>query len=146
MKRGKEVSLELDPKYKVVVGTVDNNNPKSVYISITSWGELLDETYENYEKTINKKIKKVKKTLNTSLTNHTNFYRDKTIVDFNMASSGVKKDKRSFMSVELTLFQKGELHKVNSNAIKKPLIDISKDILEKVFNVDEDFTFHKKKN
>lgn len=146
MKRGKEITVKIDPKYKVILGTVDNNNPKSVYITITSWGELIDDVYEDYEKVINKKRKRVKRELNTILSECSKFHKDKSIVDFNMASSGITKDKRSFMSVELTLFQKGNLLKVNTPKISEPLTKISKHLLEHVFNTDEDFNYHKKKN
>lgn len=146
MKRGKEIPFVTDPNYKVVFGAVDNKNPKSLYINISSWGELINNTHDTYEKVINKKRKKIKKHLNEVLSNHNSFYKDKSIVDFNMASSGVSKEKRSFMSVELTLFQKRPLLKVNSEEIKRPLESISKYIISTVFNVDEDFNYHKKKN
>ena len=36
MKRGKEITLDVNSNYKVKLGTVDNKNSKSIYIS---WGE-----------------------------------------------------------------------------------------------------------
>ena len=46
MKRGKEVKLDINPNYKISVGTVDNKNPKSIYISLSAWGQLLKEENE----------------------------------------------------------------------------------------------------
>ena len=58
MKRGKEVKLDINPNYKISVGTVDNKNPKSIYISLSAWGQLLKEENEiDYDRIINK-IKK----------------------------------------------------------------------------------------
>ena len=50
--------------------------------------------------------KNVKKKLFEILSKDDRFHKDRCIVDFNMASSGISYNKRSFMSVELTLFQK----------------------------------------
>ena len=41
MKRGKEITLDVSSNYKVKLGTVDNKNSKSIYISLSAWGELL---------------------------------------------------------------------------------------------------------
>ena len=32
MKRGKELKLDINPNYKIKIGTVDNKNPKSIWI------------------------------------------------------------------------------------------------------------------
>ena len=66
------------------------------------------------------------------------------IVDFNMASSGVSFNKRSFMSVELTLFQKTPLP-INSDKLLPTLNKISEEIIINVFEKDEDFKFYRKK-
>ena len=35
---------------KIKLGTVDNKNPKSIYINLSAWGELIKEEEElNYE-------------------------------------------------------------------------------------------------
>jgi hypothetical protein len=61
-----------------------------------------------------------------------------------MASSGIAYDKRSFMSVELTLFQKNPLP-INSDKLLVTLNNISERIISDVFEVDEDFKFYRKK-
>ena len=106
MKRGKEVKLDINPNYKISVGTVDNKNPKSIYISLSAWGQLLKEENEiDYDRIINKIRKDIKRTLNVNL-NKEDFHNDKYIVDLDMRSSGISYKKRSFMSCEITLFQK----------------------------------------
>jgi hypothetical protein len=66
------------------------------------------------------------------------------IVDFNMASSGVSYEKRSYMSVEMTLFQKNPIP-VNSDKLLPTLNKISEKIITDIFEKDEDFKFFKRK-
>lgn len=146
MKRGKEIPLKLPYQYNVVSGTVDNKNPKSIYIQISAWGKPKDDMVSDYDRIIKNKSKKVKMKLHKALNKHTNFYRDKCIVDFNMASSGITYGKRSFMSVEMTLFQREPFNKINDSDMYPKLEDITKEIIEGVFEVDEDFKYYSKKS
>ena len=145
MKRGKEVRINLPYEYNVVSGTVDNKNPKSLYIQISAWGK--PKTFseqQDYNNILKFKSKKVKRKLFEVLDN-TIFHKDRSIVDFNMASSGIYKDKRSFMSVEMTLFKKDPLLPVNSEKLQPILGTISEKIITDVFERDKDFKFYKKK-
>ena len=47
-KNGKQLSTKTYDNYRVVSGTVDNKNPKAVYISISAWGETLTNEEINY--------------------------------------------------------------------------------------------------
>ena len=143
MKRGKEIRLNLPYDYNVVSGTVDNRNPESIYIQISAWGKPKNKYEENFDGVIKQKSKKIKRKLFEVL--DTNHFFGKAIVDFNMASSGISHDKRSFMSVEMTLFQK-EPTPVNSDKLLPKLNKISEKIITDVFEVDEDFKFYRKKN
>lgn len=146
MKRGKEVKIDLPYEYNVVSGTVDNKNPKSVYIQISAWGKPKNnKENDEYENIINRRSKRVKKKLYEILDDE-KFYRNRIIVDFNMASSGINYGKRSFMSVEMTLFQKKELLPVNSEELKPILETISRKVIKDVFENDEEFEFYKRKN
>jgi len=68
----------------------------------------------------------------------------KVIVDFSMASSGISYEKRSYMSVEMTLFQKIPTP-INSDKLLPTLNKISEKIILDVFEKDEDFKFYKRK-
>ncbi len=145
MKRGKEMKIETPYQYNIKSGTVDNKNPKSVYIQISAWGNPKDSDIEDYESILRKKSKRVKRKLFEVLDNN-NFYKDKSIVDFNMASSGVSYGKRSFMSVEVTLFKKEPLLPINSDKMIPMVKNISEKIITDVFEKDENFKFFKKKS
>lgn len=142
MKKGKEIKLNLPYNYNVISGTVDNKNPESIYIQISAWGKPKNKK-ENYDSIIRQKSKTVKKKLFNFI--DTEQFFPNIIVDFNMASSGVDFDKRSYMSVEMTLFQKKPLP-INSDKLLPTLNKISEKIITDIFEQDEDFKFYKRKN
>ena len=142
MKRGKEIKLNLPYEYNVISGAVDNRNPESIYIQISAWGKPKNKEEEDFDSIIKQKSKRVKKKLFEML--DTEQFLPKVIVDFNMASSGVSYEKRSYMSVEMTLFQKNPLP-VNSDKLLPTLNKISEKIITDVFEKDEDFKFFRKK-
>jgi hypothetical protein len=144
MKRGKEMKIETIHQYNVISGTVDNKNPKSIYIQISAWGKPKGDMIDDYELIIKRKAKRIKRKLFEVLDDN-NFYKSKSIVDFNMASSGVNFNKKSFMSVEMTLFKREPLSPINSEKMKPILEGISKKIINDVFETDETFKFYKKK-
>ena len=145
MKRGKEMKIDTKHQYNIKSGTVDNKNPKSVYIQISAWGKPKDSSIEDYDSILKRKSKRVKRKLFEVLDGN-NFYKDKSIVDFNMASSGVNYDKRSFMSVEVTLFKKEPLLPINSDKMIPMVKNISEKIITDVFEKDENFKFFKRKS
>jgi hypothetical protein len=142
MKRGKEIKLNLPYEYNVISGAVDNRNPESIYIQISAWGKPKNKEEEDFDSIIKQKSKRVKKKLFEML--DTEQFLPKVIVDFNMASSGVSYEKRSYMSVEMTLFQKNPLP-VNSDKLLPTLNKISEKIITDVFEKDEDFKFFRRK-
>jgi hypothetical protein len=145
MKRGKEIKLNLPYNYNVISGSVDNKNPESIYIQISAWGKPKNKEEENFDTIIKQKSKRVRQKLFEVL-DYSQFLPN-AIVDFNMASSGVSYNKRSFMSVEVTLFQKDtNLLPVNSDKLIPTLNKISEKIITDVFELDEDFSFFKRKS
>ena len=142
MKRGKEIKLNLPYEYNVISGAVDNKNPESIYIQISAWGKPKNKEEDNFDSIIKNKSKVVKRKLYEVL--DYNQFLPNAIVDFNMSSSGVSYDKRSFMSVELTLFQKTPTP-VNSEKLLPTLNKISEKIITDVFEQDEDLKFYRRK-
>jgi hypothetical protein len=147
MKTGKQFKNDNHNNYNIVYGCVDNKNPKSVYINISAWAEPLnqdeDVTYTRVIKDINKKLKQ--DLFNYFNLNETSgFLKNNTIVDLDIRESGIKFGKRSFMSCEITLFQKEEIS-IISDKIKKSLNEVTSMLIDKIFNLDENFKYHKKK-
>ena len=146
MKSGKQIKVHDQKNYNITYGCVDNKNPKSIYVNITAWLEPLSENEEDYNKIIKNLNKKIRQNLYNFLSSDksTIFLKDKTIVDLDLRESGIKFGKRSFMSCEITLFQNGEIS-INSELMKQNLNNVSSLIIDRTFNEDKDFRFHKKK-
>lgn len=131
MKKGKKINLNVDKNYKIYYGTVDNNNLKSVYITINSWAEP-KQYITNPRHTINTLTRSVKhqvlNTLNQKIFN-SNF-----IVDLDLKSSGIELGKKSFMSLNIYLYNKPNIDDFKSpvvlNDIKKILFNLIDNTLE----------------
>ena len=144
MKRGKELKLDLNPNYKIKLGTVDNKNPKTIYINLSAWGQL--KTYDpetNYDTVINKLRNRIKHNINSF--NIDAFHKGKYIVDLDMRSSGIKPTKRSFMSCEITLFQKNNIP-LNNLEIIDPSKEIINSVIDNCLDDNSHFVFYKTKN
>ena len=76
--------------------------------------------------------------------NNSPFFKEKTIVDFDIRESGVKYGKRSFANCELTLYLKQELS-VNSENLKPIVHGIIETSINSVFEKNQYFKFYKKK-
>ena len=144
MKVGKELKLDLLNNYKTKIGTVNNKESKSLYINLSAWGEInnIDEN-TNYESVLRNLRKKIKQNLNNKL-NKEIFHNNKYIVDLDMRSSGFVTTKRSFMSCEITLYQKKGLPINQTNLLdesKKLIYDVANNCLDN----NNYFTFYKAK-
>jgi len=146
MKTGKEVKTTNFKDYNVIFGSVNNKNPKAVYINLSAWVEPKNELDVNYSRIIRNINKKVKQELYLlfDYEKDSNFIKDRTIVDFDIRESGIRFGKRSFMNCEITLFSEIEIP-VNSEHMKEVLTNVSNQLIKKVFESNDSFSFHKKK-
>jgi hypothetical protein len=142
MKRGKEITLKSKDNYKVKLGTIDNKNPKTIYLNVSAWGKPLTEE-ENYDNVISKLRKKIKQNLYTKIGDN-NFESERYIVDLDMRSSGISQTKRSFMSCEITLFQKEKIP-VNNPLMVDESNRLIEGIIEDCFEDNNYFQFYKTK-
>jgi hypothetical protein len=145
MKRGKEVKLDISKNYNVVSGTVDNKNPKSIYISISAWGNPLVKEEMDYTKVINDLDKRIKKTLSSNI--NKNRFKDIIVTDLDMRESGIKFGKRSYMNCEVTLFQRNDIENlpITSDELLTDIKNVTNNLLEESFENSNHFTFHKTK-
>jgi hypothetical protein len=144
MKLGKEIKLDLLDNYKTKIGTVNNKESKSLYINLCAWGQLseLDENL-NYDYYLRNVRKKIKQKLNNSLNKYL-FHNHKYMVDLDMRTSGLSIEKRSFMSCEITLYQKKYLP-LNKPRIVDNTKQIIKDVVTECLENNSIFTFHRTK-
>lgn len=143
MKKGKELGVNSLPNYSVYSGTIDNKKSKSIYVNISSWGKPTSDSELNYEKVIRSIRRKI--LLHThEILRESNFKVDNTIVDLDMRSSGVNFNKKSFMSCDITLFQK-VFHPINSELTMDSVKNISDSIISNVLEGNQYFEFTRKK-
>ena len=146
MKKGKELKLNAFKNYNIVYGTVNNKNPKALYINISSWAEPLVDDTINYTRVIKDFDKSIRQNIYNYLEENivTPFMKDFTIVDFDIRKSGVRFGKRSYLSCEITLFMRNELP-INSLLLTPKIDELVDLIINNSFESSKMFDFHKKK-
>lgn len=142
-KTGKQLMVETYKNYNIISGTVDNKNPKSLYLNISAWGDPINGGIENYDNVINHINKNIKSELFNKL-DSTLFQVNRTIVDFDMRVSGIEYGKRSYMSCEITLFQNNSF-KLQEKIIQDNIDTILNDVMNNVLDNNIYFKFYKKK-
>ena len=143
LKTGKQMKLELFKNYKITTGTIDNKNPKAMYITISAWGKPKVDGEINYSDVIRKINKQIKSKLFDNLDKGL-FESSRSIVDLDMRNSGISFDKKSYMNCEITLFKLNNF-KIQDKKIKEHITEIITNIIESVFDESEYFEFHKTK-
>jgi len=136
MKKGKEVNLKLNKKFKTYYGTIDNKELKTIYVGISTWVKPLVDL-DNYTLIISHLRKTIKNGVFQNLNSHL-FRTDHHIIDIDVKDSRVEFNKSSYLNIEITLFVKGQ-KSILSNNIKTDMIQFINGILsslEKLNNLD----------
>jgi hypothetical protein len=132
MKKGKTSKLNIFDDAKCYYGTVDAKNLKSIYVVLQTWVEPIDE-YDNWFRISGEIKRQILHTL-LEVVDYRRFEK-KQIVDLDLRTSGIQKNKKSFLNLEITLFIHDELMEFKSlilrNKIKTILTSIYKDDLKK---------------
>lgn len=142
--RGKEIKLNISDKYSVSIGTVDEKNPKSVYIMISTWLTPKSDSEIDYSRVIFNMNKHLKSYVSNIL-NQDYFNPELTIIDLDMRQSGIKHGKRSYVSLEVTLYQTKNPLEFESHTLNHELNDIIDSILTDTFDSSTYFDFYKTK-
>jgi hypothetical protein len=101
MKKGKTSKLNIFDDAKCYYGTVDSKEFKSLYIVIQTWIEPNDD-YTNWTKITGQIKRQILHNLLEVV--ETNTFERKQIVDLDLRTSGIQKNKKSFLNLEITLF------------------------------------------
>ncbi len=139
MKCGKKIKLDINKVYKTYYGTVDNKNFKSTYVTLSCWVEPIQEE-DNWNKVIKNLRRKIKVELYHTVDQNI-FKNDKSIIDLDLRASGIRLNKRSFLSCEVTLFVKPQVE-FKSPVLKDAVINIFSGLIDKVFSPYRYFEFH----
>ena len=101
MKKGKTSKLNIFDDAKCHYGTVDSKNLKSIYLVLQTWIEPNDE-YENWSKLTGEIKRNILHTLIEVV--DCTFFEKKYILYLDLRTSCIKKNKKSFLNLEVTLF------------------------------------------
>ena len=101
MKKGKTSKLNIFDDAKCLYGTVDSKNMKSIYVVLQTWIEPITID-ENWNRLVGEIKRQIQHTLLEVIDTHT--FERKQIVDLDLRTSGIQKNKKSFMNLEITLF------------------------------------------
>jgi len=142
MKKGKSVKLNLFSPIKSVYGTVDSKNLKSLYINIQSWVSPKFE-HDNWNRVVCNLNREIKHSVFNSI--DTRLFKENSIVDLDVRTSGILHGKKSFFNLEVNLYTNQEMD-FKSIEIKESVKKIVRNIV--VDNVIEnkyfDFSISKK--
>jgi len=126
MKKGKSVKINLYHPIKSTYGTVDSKNLKSVYINIQSWVTPKFEQ-DNWTRIVGNLNREIKHSVFNSIP--LELFKEKSIVDLDLRTSGISHGKKSFFNLEVNLYTIIDVD-FKSQEIK----DSIKKIIKNIFN------------
>lgn len=142
--RGTELVMDINDNMNVAYGSVDKNNPKTIYIKFSAWANTIDFDEDLEYKTVIRKLsKEIKRHIYFNL-NKDLFNQDMTMVDMDMRESGITDNKSSFMSCEVTLYQVNNFL-LDEDVIINELQFLCEHICEEIYCKDLYFEFFKHK-
>ena len=139
MKKGKTSQLKGFKTAKVLYGTVDSVNLKSLYLNIQTWVEPIKEC-ENWNRVVHNMSRNIKHSVYESI--NVEIFDSKYIVDLDLRSSGLNVNKKSFMSLEVNFFILENKLDFKSLEIKESLKKITNKIFLNNFLKNENFKFY----
>jgi len=142
MKKGKSVKLNLYSPIKSVYGTVDSKNLKSLYINIQSWVSPKFE-HDNWNRVVCNLSREIKHSVFNSI--DTELFKEQSIVDLDLRTSGISHGKKSFFNLEVNLYTIKEFD-FKSIELKESVKKIVKNIVRENVIENKYFDFSISKN
>jgi hypothetical protein len=139
MKKGKTSKIQGFNTSKIVYGTVDSINFKSLYLNLQTWVEPIKEP-ENWTRIVLNLSRAIKHSVYETL--NRDLFDDSFIVDLDLRSSGLTLGKKSFMNLEINFYLNKEELDFKSKEIKDNLKNIVTRIYDENFNDNDYFNFH----
>lgn len=140
MKLGRFIPLGIYKNVKIGYGTINHKDLKTIYLSLNSWLEPQDEC-DDYDRIVKSSRNDIKK-LVYNLGHNT--FRPESIVDLDIRTKGIKKEKRSFMNLEVTLYVLEQIN-IKDKDLKLNMEILMKEIIDTCLNDEMLFNFNKKK-
>ena len=142
MKKGKTININQYDSLKTFYGTVDSKELKSIYINIQTWVTPLEDK-DSWSNVVNTLTRSIKHSVFSSLDRE--LFKENFIVDLDLRTSGIRKDKKSFMNLEINLYTNTSSD-FKSNEIKESVKKIIKKIYRENIINNRHFNFSSSKN
>ena len=142
MKKGKTAKINGFRTSKVIYGTVDSKEFKSLYLNLQTWAEP-KEDYETWTRITQNMSRSIKHSVYDNIDK--TLFDDKFIIDMDLRTSGLHMKKKSFLNLEINLFLIDEVD-FKDTKLKRKLKSIIKGIYDDVLNNNEYFKFYLTKN
>ena len=142
MKKGKTSKLEGFKDSKIVYGTVDSKELKSVYVNLQTWVEPKEDE-ENWARIVSNMSRSIKHSVYDSIDD--SIFDRKYIVDMDLRTSGLTLKKKSFMNLEINLYLINEID-FKDLKLKRKLKEIIKGIYDDILHKNNQFKFYLTKN
>jgi hypothetical protein len=140
MKLGRYIPLGDHKNVKIGYGTINHKNLKTIYLSLNSWLEP-NEVCEDYDAILRSSKNKIKRLVHNL--GH-GLFREESIVDLDVRTKGIKKEKRSFMNLEVTLYTLKQVN-VKDKDLKTDMYSLLCEIIDTCLDNELLYNFHKKK-
>ena len=140
MKLGRYIPLGDHKNVKIGYGTINHKNLKTIYLSLNSWLEP-NEICEDYDAILRSSKNKIKRLFHNL--GH-GLFREESIVDLDVRTKGIKKEKRSFMNLEVTLYTLKQVN-VKDKDLKTDMYSLLCEIIDTCLDNELLYNFHKKK-
>jgi len=128
MKKGKTSKLSGFRNSKIIYGTVDSKNFKSLYLNLQTWVEPKKES-ENWTRVVLNMNRSIKHSIFNNIDKK--MFDDKFIVDMDLRTSGLTLKKKSFLNLEINLYLVEEID-FKDLKLKRKLKEIIKGIYNDV--------------
>jgi hypothetical protein len=129
MKKGKTSKLNIFDDAKCHYGTVDSKELKTIYVVLQTWVEPFDDE-ENWNRITGVIKRQIQHTLLEVV--DPLMFEKKQIVDLDLRTSGIQKNKRSFLNLEITLFVHDKTLDFKSLILRSKI----KNIIKPIYNDD----------
>jgi hypothetical protein len=138
MKKGKTSKIQGFKTIKVIYGTTDSFELKSIYLNIQTWVEPKNEN-DNWNRVVLNLSRAIKHTIFQELDK--DIFNNDFICDLDLRSSGIIMGKKSFLNLEINLYLKEKNVDFKSIKIKDSLKELTKSIVQQNFNKNNYFKF-----
>lgn len=126
--------------FNIKIGTINRINPQVIYFEIRTFISPMEE-YDNYNLIFSSLRKELSRNLTEKLSNN-RYFNKKFILDFQVANSGIKVNKKSYLTFQLFLKQNGdelkelkEIKKISEPFMTEILDELKQNIVDFNFSI-----------